>query len=108
MMELRKLIGGLSIQHTKVLSQSASRKEEGSSSKLAPELRSPRDMVTRLDFPWCNVEHFDRWITKVEYYFNMDGTANGDKIKIVTLHLKDKVMRWHQGFMKTHANEMVT
>lgn len=60
----------------------------------------------QLEFPHFNGDDFDGWILRAQYYFEVDETLIDDWIKIAALHLECQAMQWHQGFMQTR-NEVV-
>lgn len=64
--------------------------------------------ATQLDFPHFNGEDFDSWLTKAKYYFQVDETPSQDRIKIATPQLEGHAIQWHQGFMKSKNEVMLT
>nr|GEW54224.1 hypothetical protein [Tanacetum cinerariifolium] len=57
----------------------------------------------KLEFPKFYGEDVKGWLFRVKQFFAVDNDPEGDKIKIVSIHLYDKALAWHLQFVKAHG-----
>ncbi|GJX76509.1 hypothetical protein Tco_0323320 [Tanacetum coccineum] len=57
----------------------------------------------KLEFPKFYGEDVKAWLFRVKQFFAVDNVPEGDKIKIVSIHLYDKALAWHLQFIKAHG-----
>ncbi|GJU92132.1 hypothetical protein Tco_1304555 [Tanacetum coccineum] len=61
----------------------------------------------KMEFPKFHGEDVKGWMFRVKQFFAIDAVGEADKIKLVSIHLYDRILTWHLQFVKTH-NEAVT
>lgn len=57
----------------------------------------------RVDCPHFDGENFRWWWSKLEQYFEAEGTGEHAKVKEVMLHLEGKALEWHHFFVRRHG-----
>ncbi|GKC34011.1 hypothetical protein Tco_1046395 [Tanacetum coccineum] len=57
----------------------------------------------KLEFPKFYGEDVKAWLFRVKQFFAVDNVPEGDKIKIVSIHLYDKALAWHLQSIKAHG-----
>ncbi|GJR75961.1 retrovirus-related pol polyprotein from transposon 297 family protein [Tanacetum coccineum] len=60
----------------------------------------------KLEFSKFYSEDVKGWLFRVKQFFVVDNVPEGDKIKIVSIHLYDKALAWHLQFVKAHGKIM--
>lgn len=55
--------------------------------------------VGKIEFPKFRGDDFEDWLFRCEQFFQMDGTPEEAKLKIVVIHLEGRALHWHQSFM---------
>ncbi|GJS05538.1 retrotransposon-related protein [Tanacetum coccineum] len=63
--------------------------------------------LTKLDFPRFNREDVTGWLFRVHQFFLIDNVQENQKIKLVSMHLYDKVLEWHKQFLKIHGENVL-
>nr|GEV35960.1 hypothetical protein [Tanacetum cinerariifolium] len=61
----------------------------------------------KMEFPKFHGEDVKGWIFRVKQYFAIDAVGEGDKIKLVSIHLYERALTCHLQFIKNHG-EAVT
>ncbi|GKE21329.1 hypothetical protein Tco_1432841 [Tanacetum coccineum] len=64
-----------------------------------------RQSIGYFDRHYCNTGGFQGdnvrdWAFKCDQFFAVDNTPEGEKVKIVSVHLDDKALLWHRQFVK--------
>lgn len=55
---------------------------------------------TRIEFPKFDGEDFRGWAYRCRQFFEVDGTPQDQRIRLLSIHLEGHALRWHQTFMK--------
>nr|CAD1842592.1 unnamed protein product [Ananas comosus var. bracteatus] len=51
---------------------------------------------TKVEFPRFDGMNLKGWVYRCEQFFEIDGTEEGAKVKLATIHLEGKALQWHQ------------
>ena len=51
---------------------------------------------TKVDFPKFNGDDLSGWVYKCQQFFEIDGTPQGSKVKLVDINLEGRALQWHQ------------
>ncbi|XP_019263582.1 PREDICTED: uncharacterized protein LOC109241311 [Nicotiana attenuata] len=60
----------------------------------------PNNRSHNLLFPRFNGENLKSWLYKIDQYFVVDNTAANQKVHVVSMHLDDDALAWHQSYLK--------
>ncbi|KAK8282543.1 hypothetical protein V6Z12_D08G034600 [Gossypium hirsutum] len=62
------------------------------------------EMVRRhLECPNFDGSDFRGWLTKLEQYFEAEGTLDSDRVRVVMLHLEGRALEWHHFFSQRNG-----
>ncbi|GKD96782.1 omega-3 fatty acid desaturase, endoplasmic reticulum-like protein [Tanacetum coccineum] len=56
--------------------------------------------LAKVEFPKFQGDNVRDWAFKCDQFFAVDNTPEGEKVKIVSVHLDDKALLWHRQFVK--------
>ncbi|GKB76333.1 retrotransposon-related protein [Tanacetum coccineum] len=59
--------------------------------------------MTKLEFPKFSGDGVKGWIFRCQQFFKVDEVAEDQKVRLVSIHLFDKVLVWHRQFVKIHG-----
>ncbi|GJZ35754.1 retrotransposable element Tf2 [Tanacetum coccineum] len=59
--------------------------------------------MSKLEFPKFYGDDLKGWMFRIKQFFTLDGVHDGDRIKMVSIHLFDQALIWHLQFIKTHG-----
>nr|GEY25311.1 hypothetical protein [Tanacetum cinerariifolium] len=62
--------------------------------------------MSKLEFPKFSREDVKGWMFKVKQFFTIDNVREEDKLKIVSIHLRDRALILHLQFVKIHGDEV--
>lgn len=62
--------------------------------------------MSKLEFPKFYGDDVQGWMYRIKQLFSIDEVHDGDKIKIVSIHLHDRALVWHLQFLKTHGENV--
>ena len=62
----------------------------------------------RRDFPSFKGEDVHKWLYKCNQYFEIEEVPNVDKLKLASYYLDDMVLYWHQNYMYSNGDRVVT
>ncbi|GJQ90103.1 RNA-directed DNA polymerase like protein [Tanacetum coccineum] len=57
--------------------------------------------IAKLEFPKFSGEDVNGWVFKCEQFFAYDQIIEAEKVQIVSIHLHDKALLWHNQFIKS-------
>lgn len=106
--EIKSMIGEFRRQQSEIFTkQKLVDLTEGKPFVIMNEV-TPWGRSTKLEFPKFSGEDLDSWLLWAECFFNVGGTALENSVKVVALHLEGKALQWHQGFIKTRGDQLIT
>nr|GEU49498.1 ribonuclease III domain-containing protein [Tanacetum cinerariifolium] len=75
----------------------------GGAGKAVPmgEGRSRFSRMSKLEFPKFYGDDVKGWMFRIKQFITLDGVQDGDRIKMVSIHLFDQALTWHLQFIKT-------
>nr|GEX34285.1 gypsy/Ty3 retroelement polyprotein [Tanacetum cinerariifolium] len=59
--------------------------------------------MSKLEFPKFYGDDVKGWMFRIKQFFTLDEVHDGDRIKMVSIHLFDQALTWHLKFIKTHG-----
>nr|TKR68966.1 hypothetical protein D5086_0000309060 [Populus alba] len=62
----------------------------------------------RRDFPSFEGEDVHKWLYKCNQYFEIEEVPDADKLKLASYYLDDTALYWHQNFMRSNGDRVVT
>lgn len=66
----------------------------------------PPTRLSRVEFPRFDGVDFRGWSYRCRQFFAVDGTPNEQRIRLASIHLEGKALKWHLTFMKRHEDDI--
>ncbi|GJS65454.1 reverse transcriptase [Tanacetum coccineum] len=69
-----------------------------------PQLNHSR--LAKIEFPKFSGDDVKRWVFRCDQFFLMEQTPEMDKVTLISIHLYDKALLWHNQFVRIHGNNV--
>ncbi|TYJ49733.1 hypothetical protein E1A91_A01G155300v1 [Gossypium mustelinum] len=66
-------------------------------------VRKSEKISRRLECPSFDGSDFRGWLTKLEQYFEAEGTPEEEKVRVVMLHLEGRALDWHHFYSRRNG-----
>ncbi|GJT05969.1 gypsy/ty3 retroelement polyprotein [Tanacetum coccineum] len=59
--------------------------------------------ISKLEFLKFYGDDVQGWMFQVKQFFSIDNVSEGDKVRMVSIHMYDTTLTWHLQFIKSHG-----
>ncbi|GKB70100.1 hypothetical protein Tco_0931512 [Tanacetum coccineum] len=59
--------------------------------------------MSKLEFPKFYGDDVQGWMFKVKQFFSRDNIPEGDRVRMVSIHMHDTTLTWHLQFIESHG-----
>ena len=61
--------------------------------------------TSKIDFPKFDGTLLNEWLYKCEQFFALDQTPPEAKVRLASMHLKERALQWHHAYMKCRFDQ---